>query len=122
QATFFCVASEIESSEKIKNVVRLAIQKGHYIANHTYSHPFGLNELNPEESNDEISKANLIFQENFNIRPLGFRAPGYAIDTATVNTLEKHGLRYDSSAAWLVFHLIFKFLRFAKSGSGDGNM
>ena len=49
KVTFFIVTKELENSEKISILLNKAIEKGHSIANHTYSHPFGLNELKDEE-------------------------------------------------------------------------
>ncbi len=126
KATFFCVASEIEQSEKIAAIVRNAVDKGHYIANHTYSHPFGLNELPQVEIDAEIEKANRILTDQIKVRPVGFRSPGYSIDTNTINTLEKHHLSYDSSSGWALFHIIFKVLRMMgskkmKVGFGETN-
>lgn len=111
RATFFCVASEIENSKIISDIIKKAIEKGHFIGHHTYSHPFGLNELNNDEIKIEIEKANNIFLSNIGIKPIGFRSPGYAIDNNLINILEEKGLKYDSSAGWPIFHIIFKFLR-----------
>ncbi len=111
RATFFCVASEIENSEIISNVLKDAIKKGHFIGHHTYSHPFGLNELSNDQINEEIKNANTIFKSCLGIKPIGFRSPGYAVDTNLINILEQNELKYDSSAGWPLFHIIFKLLR-----------
>jgi peptidoglycan/xylan/chitin deacetylase (PgdA/CDA1 family) len=126
QTTFFCVASEIERSAKIRDVIRSAISRGHFIANHTYTHPFGLNELSHAERQLQVQKANAILERELGVKPLGFRSPGYAIDTGTVNLLEQSGLAYDSSSGWAVFHVIFKTMRFfgmktMKVGFGETN-
>jgi peptidoglycan/xylan/chitin deacetylase (PgdA/CDA1 family) len=126
KVTFFCVASEVEKSERIREVLRKAIQRGHFIANHTYSHPFGLNELNNDHIVSEIKDANRILEQKLGVKPIGFRSPGYAIDTDTINLLEKLDIAYDSSAGWAIFHVIFKTMRFLgmkkmKVGFGDTN-
>jgi peptidoglycan/xylan/chitin deacetylase (PgdA/CDA1 family) len=126
KATFFCVASEVEKSTRIQQVLKTAISKGHYIANHTYTHPFGLNELSRKEIISEITKANKVLEEKLGVRPVGFRSPGYAIDTDSINILEENKIAYDSSAGWAIFHVIFKTLRFMgskkmKVGFGETN-
>jgi hypothetical protein len=114
KATFFCVASEIESSEKIKQVIKNAIARGHFIGHHTLNHPFGLNEMNNEEMMNEIIGANEIFKKTIGFVPKGFRTPGYAVDTNVINKLEENGIQYDSSAAWPIFHVLFKIIRLVK--------
>lgn len=126
KATFFCVASELEKSEKISAILRTAIDKGHFIANHTYSHPFGLNELPQEEIVAEIVKANNIIEQKLNVKPVGFRSPVYSLDTNTINILEENHITYDSSAGWALFQIIFKTLRLLGSkkmqvGFGETN-
>jgi peptidoglycan/xylan/chitin deacetylase (PgdA/CDA1 family) len=126
KVTFFCVASEVEKSPRIREVLKSAVQQGHFIANHTYTHPFGLNELSPERMQEEIGKASEILERELGVKLFGFRSPGYAIDTNTVNLLEKNGIRYDSSAGWAIFHVIFKTMRFfgmkkMKVGFGETN-
>lgn len=116
KATFFCVASEINKSPKIQNLIRRVEEAGHYIGHHTLNHPFGLNELSQETIEKELGSANDIFKDVLGKIPMGFRSPGYATDTNVVNTLEKMGLKYDSSAGWPLFHVIFKFLRFKNRG------
>jgi len=114
QGTFFCVASEISRSPKIKEAVQKALDRGHHLGHHTLTHPFGLNEMNPVQRAAEIESANKIFQESFGFIPQGFRTPGYAVDTEVINLLKKNGIKYDSSAAWPIFHVIFKWMRSRK--------
>jgi peptidoglycan/xylan/chitin deacetylase (PgdA/CDA1 family) len=122
KATFFCVASELEKSTKIREVLKSAIGRGHFIANHTYTHPFGLNELSEDKIIDEIQKANEVIESQLQVRPIGFRSPGYAIDTNTINLLEKHHIQYDSSAGWAIFHVIFKTMRFFGMRKNEGGL
>ncbi len=126
KATFFCVASEVEGSLKIQQVLKSAIQRGHFIANHTYSHPFGLSELPEEKIIAEIHNATRILERDLQVKIFGFRTPGYAINTKVINILEQNGITYDSSAGWPIFHAIFKVLRFLgskrmKVGYGETN-
>lgn len=108
KATFFCVGEEIVKSPLIANLLKEACDKGHAIANHTFSHPFGMNTLSNDEIENEIVKCNEAIKNAIGHYPVGFRAPGYAIDTNVINILEKKGILYDSSAGWPVFHILLK--------------
>ncbi len=127
KVTFFCVVNELIKSEKIKDVIKLALNKGHFIANHTYSHPFGLSELDDISIKNEVSFASEVLKNQFNVENIGFRTPGYSVNTNVVNILEELGLKYDSSAGWPIYHVIFKILKFLKYskmkvGYGETNL
>ena len=114
KATFFCVGEEIEKSKHISNLLKEACSRGHAIANHTFSHPFGINTLSKEKITKEIVKCSAAIKNATGINPVGFRAPGYAIDTNVINILEETGIQYDSSAGWPLFHLLLKGIRLMK--------
>jgi hypothetical protein len=110
--TFFCVGQEITGSETIRKVLQKAHIKGHAIANHTFTHPFGLNLLSDEEIQNEIKLCNDAIEMAISKKPSGFRSPGYAINTNIINILERNGLTYDSSAGWPLMHVLFKCVYF----------
>lgn len=115
KATFFCVGEEIIKSSLIAGLLKETCERGHAIANHTFSHPFGINTLGDAEIEKEIVKCNEAIKGATGHYPLGFRAPGYAIDTQVINMLEKTGIQYDSSAGWPLFHLLFKGIGLLKT-------
>lgn len=109
KASFFVVGKEIEDSVKIQDIVRKAHSLGHEIENHTYSHPFGLAEMNEEDINSEISKCSEVIRSITGRRPVGFRAPGYSINDQVLNILKNKGFRYDSSCFWSVMIPALKY-------------
>lgn len=93
KATFFVpgiIAEEYtEEMMKIKN-------DGHEIAHHGYNHipPTSLNESAQEL---EIIRGIKSLEENLGVTPMGYRPPGSGISKATLRTLRKNGIIYDSS-------------------------
>ncbi|MFX0137037.1 MAG: polysaccharide deacetylase family protein, partial [Candidatus Hodarchaeota archaeon] len=96
KASFFVVGKDLQN-EKNAELVRLLLKEGHEIANHTYSHPFGMRGMKRHEKEFEIKKCEEIITQTIGINPVGFRAPGYDIDTEVLQILEDRGYLYDSS-------------------------
>lgn len=109
KASFFIVGEELNGSERIQNMIKKAHLSGHSIENHSYTHPFGLANLNDEEIAEEITRCNDIIFKITGRRPEGFRAPGYSIDTRIINILRKCGFKYDSSGFWSVMNPILAY-------------
>lgn len=108
KATFFVVGDELENSAVIKKIVLKAHNAGHEIENHTYSHPFGLATLSDDEIVNEIIKCNEIIKQVTGRPPIGFRSPGYSINSKIINLLEGNGFKYDSSGFWSIMNPILK--------------
>lgn len=106
KATFFVVGDELENSIPIRNIISDTFTAGHEIENHTYSHPYGLAELSRNEAIDEIIRCNQIVENITNQKPNGFRSPGYSINSALINELERLGFKYDSSGFWSIMNPI----------------
>jgi len=104
-----------------------AIQQGHEIANHSYSHPIGLSKLNPQQIRDEIHRCSKLIESITGTRPVGFRAPSYDMDEAVLDQLEEMSFEYDSSAFWSSLQSVSKLYHrcFSRSngaqGFGQGN-
>jgi peptidoglycan/xylan/chitin deacetylase (PgdA/CDA1 family) len=109
KASFFVVGKEIEGSERIHNIIRKAHSLGHEIENHTYSHPFGLAEMEVEEIKREITKCSELIHSITGRRPVGFRAPGYSINNKVLEILKDEGFKYDSSCFWSVMIPALKY-------------
>ncbi len=112
--TFFCVGEELVSSRAARKWIKEAFRKGHEIANHTYTHPYGLTTLSESAIRVEIQRCSQAIEELTGQRPMGFRAPSYDVDEKVINLLEEMGYSYDTSAAWNVllpaikaYHKIF---------------
>ena len=106
-ATYFCVGNELENKHNA-SVIKQASEAGFGIANHTYNHPFGLCELPDEKIREEISLCDKTLTTITGKKPIGFRTPGYAVNTQIINTLEELGYKYDSSAGWPLMHAAIK--------------
>src|SRR5712691_5578493 len=115
-ATFFCIGEELEKSPVAAAMVRQACLEGHEIANHTYSHPFGLTALSAAEIRGEIADCSEVIRRVTGTPPRGFRSPGYEVNAAVLEILEDLGIEYDSSAFWSVLHPAMRIYRRAFSG------
>ncbi len=96
KATFMVVGDDIKDKENQKLIEQLA-RENHEIANHTMTHPLGFGSLNAEIKRKEIEEASSIIKDTTGVRPVGFRAPGYEIDSSTIEILKDLGYEYDSS-------------------------
>ncbi len=118
KATYFCVGNELANPVNA-SVIKHTEQSGHAIANHTFNHPFGLCELSDEKIKEEISSCDKILQSITGKKPIGFRTPGYAVNTKIINTLEELGYKYDSSAGWPLMHAAIKTTALLKPITGN---
>jgi len=109
KVSFFMVGNELETSEKIKKLVLKTHELGHEIENHSYSHPFGFATLSNEEITKEITECSDIIYGITGEKPVGFRAPGYSIDTNVINILKNCGFKYDSSGFWSVMNPVLEY-------------
>jgi hypothetical protein len=116
QATFFCIGEELEKCPVAAAMVQQAQRDGHEIANHTYSHPFGLTALSAGEIRQEIQDCSDVIRRLTGTPPLGFRAPGYQVNAMVLEILEELGIEYDSSAFWSVLHPAMRIYRRAFAG------
>jgi peptidoglycan-N-acetylglucosamine deacetylase len=94
QATLFVIGRDAMSDGA---AVREAVAAGHEIANHSYTHPYGLLRLPPAEMEAEVVRAHDVLTEVVSAPPVGFRSPGYTVDAGLLAVLCRLGYRYDSS-------------------------
>jgi len=66
------------------------------IASHSFTHRFW-NTLNSKERETELDRFCNLYQNIFQKKPLGFRAPSHLIDEEGLKLLEEKGFLYDSS-------------------------
>lgn len=107
-ATFFCVGDELENSHSAQEMVKEAFLAGHEIANHTYSHVYGLTRLGESEITNEIQRCADVIERTVGAKPLGFRSPGYDINSEIMRILENLGFQYDSSGSWSILNPLIK--------------
>ena len=123
KATFFIVGDELVGSEIIKNIIIKAYQHGHEIENHTFSHPFGLAYLSEEKIKEEIVKCNQVIEDTIGVKPIGFRSPGYSMNTKIIKTLEELDFQYDTSGFWSIMNPLLKISQkvLFKNGISNGD-
>lgn len=97
RGTAFCIGEEL-SDPGAAAAVRALAAAGHEIANHTWSHDYALTRLPAERIADEVRRGTEAVQRTAGKRPVGFRAPGYALSAPLLAALVAQGYRYDASA------------------------
>ena len=93
-ATFFVIGRDAEADGQ---AVRAAAAAGHEIANHSYTHPYRLLQLEAPEMEHEIARAHDVLAAAAGVAPVGFRSPGYMMNVDLLALLGRLGYRYDSS-------------------------
>ncbi|MBN1689172.1 MAG: polysaccharide deacetylase family protein [Candidatus Omnitrophica bacterium] len=124
--TFFCVGEDLEKSPSARESVLRAHREGHEIANHSYSHPFGLTTQSEDQIAFQIDRAADLIQEVTGVRPVGFRSPSYEMNNEIMDMLEERSYLYDGSAFWSrmnvpyqIYHWIYR-QKGAPRGFGSG--
>ncbi|MBD3285882.1 DUF3473 domain-containing protein [candidate division WOR-3 bacterium] len=103
KATFFMLGWLVE---RIPELIIEIEEAGHEIGIHGYAH-VSITEMTPEEFEEDLVKALNITKTFAKSKIYGFRAPHFTITKKTLwalETLTKHGLKYDSSVFPLSFH------------------
>lgn len=77
--------------------LRVLAAHGDELGNHSYSHPYELARSSAAEVEAEIAGCDRVLRAITGKAPLGFRAPGYDVSPAMLDSLTKRGYRYDSS-------------------------
>jgi len=96
RATIFVVGKDLTVSWKAKLLESL-VERGHEIANHSYSHPSSFGRLPDDPTRFQIEKSENMIKETLGVRPVGFRAPHFAVNTTVLKILQDQGYFYDSS-------------------------
>jgi hypothetical protein len=97
RGTAFCIGRSLEAPRAAAAVAALA-RAGHELANHSLSHPYALSRLAPDATAHEVRGGADAIERACGKRPVGFRAPGYAMSARLLAALVRDGYRYDSSA------------------------
>ncbi len=84
---------------RVANALRLRTlaEHGDELANHSYTHPYDLARLSPQAIAEEITGCDRVLRAITQTGVRGFRAPGYDVSPAMLDTLARLGYRYDSS-------------------------
>ena len=94
--TLFAVGADL-GQEKNAARLRALSARGHEIANHSLDHLYDLVRCPPAELRRQVRESSDLLEAAIGQRPLGFRAPGYAVSDDLFRILREEGFRYDSS-------------------------
>lgn len=86
-------AARAANAERLRTLAEL----GDELANHSYSHPYDLARMPADAVAAEIRNCDRVLRDILGRGPRGFRAPGYDVSPAMLDTLARLGYRYDSS-------------------------
>ena len=88
-----------DRAARAANAERLATlaRAGDELGNHSYSHPYELAKLSAGDADAEIGGGDRVLRAITGAAPSGFRAPGYDVWPAMLDSLARLGYRYDSS-------------------------
>ncbi len=87
KATFFVIG---ERAEQFPDLILELANKGHEIANHTYTHAYS---ITPEKLETELKKTNEIIHDITGIYPLLYRPVGGRYDDDIINTAVSNGYK-----------------------------
>lgn len=93
RATFFVPGF---TAERWPDAVRAIHEAGHEIAHHGYLHESARG-ATPEEEERRLLRGLEALDRVAGVRPVGYRAPFWAMSWTTPALLARHGFRYDSS-------------------------
>ncbi len=92
KATFFIPGHTVDTFPEICKEI---VKRGHEVGHHGYVHE-DPTDLSYEEEDAIIIKG-LETLEKIGVRPIGYRSPGFDFSPNTIEILENHGIKYDSS-------------------------
>lgn len=95
-STLFVIGRDVEVPEHLE-LLRVAHEQGHELANHTYEHRYDLRHQPAHIRDVDIARGEQAIERVAGLRPVGFRAPGYNIDEGLMETLARRRYLYDSS-------------------------
>lgn len=86
-------AARVANADRLRTLA----ERGDELANHSYSHPYDLARHVPASVDSEIVACDRVLRAITSAPVRGFRAPGYDLSPAMLDTLARLGYRYDSS-------------------------
>jgi len=94
--TFFIVGQDA-AIEKNHTVLRMIIERGHEIGNHSFHHESWLKTYSKEKIEEEIIRAEDAIFEATGIRTRCFRGPGFSWSNDLLEVLQKRNYTFDAS-------------------------
>ncbi len=100
-ATFFVIGRDLARARKQAGpglaALKRAVDQGHELANHSFSHAYDLVTWSHDEILADLRECDAQLRE-LGVVPRGFRAPGYTHDNELLGCVAELGYHYDSSA------------------------
>lgn len=115
KATFMIIGKDLELPA-CQAFCKKALQEGHEIANHTWSHAISFGHLSYKQKYYEITKAHTQITKVCGKAPVGFRGPGYYKDSEVISILHKLKYQYDASILPGLAPVLMKMYAHVKGG------
>lgn len=113
--TFFIVGQDAVIEEN-KEYLRMIVDHGHEIGNHSFHHESWLQTYSREKIEDEIQLAENVIFDVTGQRTIGFRGPGFSWSNDLLTVLQKRGYQYDTSTLPTFIGPFARLYYFWKSG------
>ena len=94
--TFFIVGQDAVL-EKNEEFLKLLIERGHEVGNHSFNHEPWLQKYSKAQINDDVLGAEREITRVTGQKPIGFRGPGFTWSQALFEVLTENGYLYDAS-------------------------
>lgn len=94
--TFFIVGKDTESEDNNK-YLKMIVDRGHEVGNHSYHHESWLQTYSYEKIEKEIREAEEAIKRVTGMRTTGFRGPGFSWSKDLLKVLESRGYQFDAS-------------------------
>lgn len=123
RSTLFVIGKDLRDQAKVARL-RVALELGHEIGNHSTTHPRWFKRLSPAKKREEIETCHKLVEDCLGVSPRGFRAPGYSISADALPILMELGYLYDSSVLPSFYDALVAFVlqRGKKAGENLGLM
>lgn len=109
RSTLFVVGQDVNCYNKA--YLRWAVENGHELANHSFTHPVSFSDMTTDEIKIEIRKTNDIIFNELGCVCRGFRAPNFDINFSIFSILENEGLQYDCSILETPYNSVLKLIK-----------
>jgi hypothetical protein len=96
RGTLFVVGADLDR-QRVRQVLRAAIERGHAIANHTQDHRGDFGVCDPHLRARQVTVAHDSIRAALAVNPIGFRGSAYCFDSIVRAALVGLDYRYDSS-------------------------
>lgn len=110
KTTLFLVGNDVKEKGYIESIGK-AIQFGHEIANHSYSHSSNFSQLSESDFRNEIIGTKNIIKTTYGVSCEGFRAPNFDFNDVFVKILIEEGFLYDCSYISTPYKFLLRLLK-----------